>query len=410
MLTSVHPVTQAKRCLWEASATAARLGGLPGVHRYHLNTGTCCLVREDREEPGPAGIVGRLGKVQRANHAGNVQILVGDLAIALHQIKRCLVVKVAALIGDSLVKAGKTPHGLSTIYAAFLLARYRALRPSEFGLCFAVELGWLDFLSFTGDEERLQAKVDTHGGGGGRLDRFAFGEVAGEDHVPAVSLALEASGLDRALNRPVHLDLHVADALESRPSVTGEFGSVADGELYRVKSALAPEAGIARFLPVLEPAEEGSKRPVKAFEGSLARREVTGSEVFIFKACKLQDGGLFVVADGDLFGIPSVLSSGEGAVVQAAVRFQKRFHRFGLRLRWVQPVLESFDHWSQASLSGLVGSTSSIRAARSRSNSFMVRSRFRAAMRKRRRVSLSTSTIVRSGALAFSMGRLYRPC
>src|SRR5207248_2706146 len=117
------------------------------------------------------------------------------------------------LVRDVLVQLRRLPNRFPAIPAALLLAGDGSLCPAQLLFRGAVEPGRFHSLPIAGDQERLQAQVDTDRGSRRRLD-LCIRQLARENHMPAVRLAGEGDRLDAALYRPVELDLDRADVLE----------------------------------------------------------------------------------------------------------------------------------------------------------------------------------------------------
>ncbi len=257
--------TAGYRCAAHHAAITARLGGMPRIDSSNLDTGTFCLVFKYLEKLRPACIVGGFGKIQRTNHAFDVQIFVGDFAEASDQIKSCFVVKVFPLVGNVLVELRESFHGFSTVRPALFLPSDGALKPSELLLRLAIVLGRPGFFSAGSDEERLQAKINSDFRIFRRKNLRIF-QFAGEDDEPAIGLLSEGDCLDCALDFPMKFEFNVSDAL--KPGFSDRCAAhraLVDGELYRVEPSMALEPRVSGFLSVFQTTKECLESAVKAF-------------------------------------------------------------------------------------------------------------------------------------------------
>ena len=316
---------------------------MPRIDSSNIDTGAFCLVFKYLEKLRPTCIVSRLGKIKRANHALDIQIFVSDLTEAIHQIKSRLVVKIFSLVGDVLVKLRKGFHGCSAIRSTLLFSSYRALKPSEFLLRLSVVFERLDFLAVGSDEERLQSEVDPDFRifRGNNFNVFKF---ARENDEPAVGLLSEGDGLDFAFDFPMQFEFHVSDALKPGFVITGELGSVSDGELYGIKPAVAFKPGIARFLSSFQTTEESLKSAVESFQSSLAGTAIRfGERIFDF-TCLSELLRLLRVSDTFSLSLVNSFSLFKSRVVQIPMRFQKIKHFLCLFFRGIRSKFERLVH------------------------------------------------------------------
>ena len=136
-----------------------------------------------------------------------------DHAILTYQLARDLVVKVTSLIGDVEILLSKSRDRLLAAIASLLLARHRTLRAPERLLCLAVVARRGDLASVRCHQEHLQSQINASGRQW-RGRNLGIGQLAGEDDMPAISLALEGDRLDRALDGPMQFDLDAANVLK----------------------------------------------------------------------------------------------------------------------------------------------------------------------------------------------------
>jgi hypothetical protein len=350
----IQPIAQSQLLLRERATKAARLGRMSRIDSSNFDTGAFCLESKYLEKLRPACIVSGHGKIQRANHAFDIQVFVRDLAEPIHQIKSRLVVKIFPLVGDVLVKLRKGFHGFPAIRSAFFLSRYRALKPSKLLLRLSVVLGWFHFLSVRVDKERLQAKINSDFGiirGG----NFNFFQLTGENDEPAVSLFSEGDCLDFSFDRPVKFKFHILDTLKPSLIVAGEFGSVSDSELHGIESPVAFESRVSRLLSCFEAAKERLKSSIEPSQRSLTGCTVRFGEL-IFDFSRLSELlALIRESNRAPFGLIDNLSLFQCRVVQNPMRLQKREHLLFLLLRgigseFVRPVHDRLtscttNHW-----------------------------------------------------------------
>lgn len=190
----VLAVTQGQGHSGQGATLAARLGGVPRVHRDNCNPSLCRFGLQYREELCPPHVECGL-RQSSAGDAANVEGFVPDATVAPNEREGGFVVPVAPLVGDVLVQPCHPLSRLLAALAPFLAPGEVALCPSQLAVCGAVELRRRDALAVRRDEERRQPQVDADLGVGGRLDR-GIPQVAGDDNVPAIRFAGEGQRLD----------------------------------------------------------------------------------------------------------------------------------------------------------------------------------------------------------------------
>jgi hypothetical protein len=208
----MNAVAQGLRDVGQGSALGAGLRRVLGRHSDYPDTGAFCLVFEDAQECRPADIISGL-RERAADDALHAQVLDGNRAVGVNQAEGDLVVEVAALVSNVLLKTGDDSPSLAAATAAPLAAGNSALRSSQGGFGLTVELRRRNAITLGRDEEALQAEVDADRRILGRRD-LDLTEVAGEDRVPVARLAPERNRLDLSFDRTVQLDLDVTDVLE----------------------------------------------------------------------------------------------------------------------------------------------------------------------------------------------------
>lgn len=211
-----------------------------------------------------------------------------------------------------------------------------------------------DVLAVRGGQEVGDARVDADHRPRGQQGLRGHA-VAGEDDVPAGSLALHRDRLDPAAHGPVLAHPDVPDTLEpyACPRIVGggvpsaAVAALGEGDGVEVPDAL--EAGVSRALPGLDPAEERLERLVQSARGGLLGGErPTALTLRIEYPDLLELGGLVPVADRGLRGVPvGVTAFLEGAVVQGAVVPQHLAEHGRLTGRGAQEELVRADHRSR---------------------------------------------------------------
>ena len=330
-----------------AAGTGA--GGVGGVHRDQLATGALSLVREHTQEHPPtrvqnasiqAGLGGdvpawlldRAGRA--ANHVRDPQVLVHDQVIVADQVERDLVRVIKALPPDLRMQGSNPRRRLKPPFATPLLAGEVALRGSEpvGGGGEVARVGHLRPVA--GSDQGGHTHVDpNHRPRGGK--RLGWHVVAGQDHVPAVALPLDADRLHPAAYGAVLVHADMPDSLEPHERGLGVFGLGVPAAAVtvlrpfdRVEPAAALEAGEARLLPGLKAAEERGERLIQPSQGGLlGGKRPSALPVRVVGSDVLQLGRLVFVPDRHTclaVGGAAVL---KGRVVQLAVVLQARGER-----------------------------------------------------------------------------------
>ena len=99
------------------------------------------LESEDGQERAPPRIGDALGEVVVLDHVGDPQVFVIDHVVRLHQREGFLVVEVAALAGDVLMRLGQQRDGLAPPVAALLASGDPPLAAAQIGFGLAIVRG-----------------------------------------------------------------------------------------------------------------------------------------------------------------------------------------------------------------------------------------------------------------------------
>jgi hypothetical protein len=83
------------------------LAGERGIDRYHSLPSIRSFEREDGQERAPSGVGDRLRQAVSADHVGNPQVFVIDRVECLDQLVSFLVMDVAPLAGNVLLRLGE---------------------------------------------------------------------------------------------------------------------------------------------------------------------------------------------------------------------------------------------------------------------------------------------------------------
>lgn len=307
--------------LRHSTAAATYLGGIRRINRHDSRTSFFRFVREYRKELRPTRVVNGLRKVS-PGYSTDVQGFVGNQTMGVRQLPRLFVVKVPALVSCLLVQLRHALASFATSGRALLLARERALCPSELLLRLPIVTRRLYGLTLRGDEKRFQTQVNAYLPAViGWLGRVS--EITREDYVPLPTRLANGDGLDLTLYRPVLLDLEVADVLKIEPPVVFQQATVAVGrELDRVESAFRFEPRIARRIPGLHAPEERLEGFVQFAKCRLGRREVEPRKARQVLPGRLESRRLLTVAHGAFFGLVHVAAISKSKVVQPTMRFK----------------------------------------------------------------------------------------
>jgi hypothetical protein len=350
MSTGVSTNRQTNRNGWQTAATTARLRRVGRIHPDYRNSGTFRLLSQYVQESCPSRVVGGLSKSERPNNALDIQIFVGDDAIATNQRKRGLVMKVLTLIGDVCVDTGEDSDCLAAVRPSALLPRHGSLATTKFSLRLSVKFRCVHGFAVARDEKRLQTEVNSDSGIW-RGFRHRVSYVADEHDVPVSSslptgtgVSLKGGGFDRAFYGPMQFEFDVADVLESGFSVHREFRAVANREVHAVKPTVSTETREPRLVARLQATEERLESAVKPLERSLAGGEVRQRQEGVALSRRFEMPRLFLVGDSAALGIVHGLALTKRGIVQTAVRLQQAGHRLGLSLVRIRPVAERLLH------------------------------------------------------------------
>ncbi len=311
----------------------------------HPTPGAHCRGFEDAAERGPAGIADALGEAAIPPPIGDPQIFEGDGVVGAQQGQRGLVVEVAPLPREVLVRLGEQRDrllaacaALLAACAALLAAAHAPLRLRQFLLAPAVVARMLDRITLGGDEEHLQAHVDARLAPGGceGLNRYVRAGYAG---VPAVRLLGDRHRLGRAIEgaRPTHG--HAPDLRQDQAAIV-ETGAamLADLRIGEAVVAAPPsEAGIARRLAGSHATEERLEGAIQSQEHILQDLRV---DLRVLRACRFQArqfGLLLGVRGTPAFSAsPPRLALFPGGVRERAALPQDGFQRLFLFGQWLQ--------------------------------------------------------------------------
>ena len=273
--TGMHP--HAEPLLDHGPTSAAFLTCSAWIHGHHFASGAFSLGPKDRRELCPPGIMYLLGQ-RHLREALDVEILDGDDVEPADQVERRLVVKIEPHATDSVVLLGELAHGLAPAVRATLAPRCHPLRFAERSLRSLVRSRVGDQLAVAECRERRDPHVhpDACAAGGQRLRLYT---VAGKRHVPVtVARKRDRRLLDTSLDRPVQLELDVADARELDPLAAGRkahaivAGGVLEGESPVAVAAF--EAGKSWSFPSLTSPKERAECSVESGDRVLQEMHV----------------------------------------------------------------------------------------------------------------------------------------
>jgi hypothetical protein len=149
-----------QRFLYHLSTPVTLLGCEAWVHSYHLVTGSFSLILQDSEKRAPTGVHDALCEVMVFDHAGDVQVLNGNMMILLGIVLSRLEVKITALTCDLEMRLSSVLCGLASSLASLLASAQCTLFASQRYLRGAKEPGVLDRVSFRVGQEDFQAHVN----------------------------------------------------------------------------------------------------------------------------------------------------------------------------------------------------------------------------------------------------------
>src|SRR5258708_26207017 len=110
---------------------ATVLAGVLRRDRYRSLTGTFCVAYEDAGELIPPGIADTLGEVVVPQQVGGSQVFQINGVVGVHKCQRRLVVVIATLALDVLIRAGQQLHRLCAAVAPLRATTHATLRPRQ---------------------------------------------------------------------------------------------------------------------------------------------------------------------------------------------------------------------------------------------------------------------------------------
>lgn len=323
--------SRGERLAHSVTALRAILRRVGRIHFDHLATGAFSLVRQDRSELTPSGVANALGEMMIFHHPFNIQIFDGDRVEFSHHIKRRLVVEIRALALNLLVLLRQQLDRLASAIASLVrTARDSALRRLQFSLRLAQEFGIFDNLARRERGEILDSDINANrvAGLGKESGLILFD---GEDHIPAVRLALDHTGLDSPLDWAGETDATRAVFREMQLVGVEAKAALRIGE--GIKARRGFESRIPRRFALLHAAKESVEGFIHAAKSVLKNLTVDRAHIFAQLLDLWELNGLGVVIDRksvDLVGIASFLKRG---VIQLAANVERRLkRRFKLRI------------------------------------------------------------------------------
>lgn len=340
---AMRPIRELLLNLWKNTTLTTRLRGVLRVNRYNPYPSFLRFGYEDVYELCPTSIMRRL-RQSSPRDTFDVKSFVGYQGVRVNQLTRRLVVKVSALVGNLLMQTSYTLSSLTSPGRTLDAPRERPRSPSKPLLGFPVVLGRGDAFAAICDDEALQPEVYTNRHTvTGRLG--CVPEVARKDRVPFTALPLDRNGLNDPFDRPMQLDLDVADILKVQASVLFELTAVAIGrELNRSEPIFRLVSRVTWSVACLASAKERLERLIQPPQRRLGRREVESREARTSLAGRLKPPRLFTVGDGAFFGFVHVPTFSQSKVVQSAVLLKHRIKGLLLRAVREQPKLVCFPH------------------------------------------------------------------
>ena len=180
--------------LHQDAAAATSLAGRGRRHSYHSLPGACSLESEDGQEPRPARIADALGKVVVLDPMGRLPIFMGDAIVGAHQPCCVLVMEVAPLVGDGVLRFRQEHNRGGAAMAPLLTPRHPPSAAAQRRCGFAVIGRSEDAPSISAGGERLEPAVNA-----GLLScsgqRMEGNVGAGDRHVPPIDCSSDRARL-----------------------------------------------------------------------------------------------------------------------------------------------------------------------------------------------------------------------
>lgn len=327
----------------QVSAARAALACQPGVHREGLLPSLFRFESKDRQELSPTCIGNRLRHVMIAHHALDIQGFKGDQIIVTNKTQCQLMMKVQALVAAPGVSTLQEAHGLSAASPALPSLGDDTLSDRKLALCLAIPAWILDLLSGREHGKRFQAHVNPDLAA--RLgQRIGLDLVAREYGIPLACLALEGTGLDRALDRAVQLDLNPTDLGEVEPIVPQRSPGRILGVGEAVVAIVSLESRETQSLTVAATSEESLKRLLQSAQDILKNLRVDLSNIRTIQFQGRELAALIMIVQRNAKALPSCSSLFQRGIVEFTTEIKRLLQALRLLPGWIEAILEGFAH------------------------------------------------------------------
>jgi hypothetical protein len=309
----VNTVSKRFRNLGQGSTSGAYLRRSARVDLNKLPTSFFHFVGKLGKELSPTGIVDRPSE-HTTRQPFDIQVLNGDKAVPIHQGSAELVLKVRPLVSNMSVSLLKQPDSFPATDAAFLPSFDFPLTSSHFRQ-FRFQVARVsNQFPVRERDKRAQSHIDAYS-----LVEFrknlglAFEQEAG---IPLSRLPLQRQRLDLTDDRPVHLQLNNADALNFESTHLSDMTTIAPcRKRIAIETASGFEARIATLCTSLDAPKEVSKGLIDPPKHVLRRAVISQIKVacipYLFKLSRL-----VVVAPGHSLHLPRVATFLKGGIVK----------------------------------------------------------------------------------------------
>ena len=333
-----------ERFYYLSSAFRTKLRCSTRVYCNYPDTSAFSLVSEYLEEPSPSGIHHLAGHPAVPDHSRNAQAFHSDQTVTVNKLFGDFVLQIEPDVRHLCVSSDDTASLLFVVLPAKSFAGEAAMFHAQFSYLAPQRLNRREAFAVAGGEKRFDADIDTNSFGllrsGSRLTQFAA-----QQNEPFIDFAANGDGFDLSFPRPVQINTHGANVLESKLVVGSQLAAVSDSRISKSsESAQRLKARMTRLFSCFHSHEEIAEGSVQSPHGGLCGREVQPRKVGVDLPLLFVPAALIGVFNRALALLPLIASLLKAGVVKAAVCLQRNLKLSRLVDVRLQTVLECAKH------------------------------------------------------------------
>lgn len=323
------------------STTQTGLRCATRVNFHQQPTSLFRFVGQHVQEVRPSRIVDRPAQGS-ASQPFDIQVLDSNQPILVNDLSRFLVVKIAPLISNMVVKSLQQENRLAPAIRSSLASRDASLKPAQFCLSRIQPTRILNLCSVTEGSERGQAHVDANHTRAKGQRPIINTNINAKSRKPAASLALHRKSLNVAVHWAMQLNADLTNFAQAK------FISIQRiPDLTKPQTVIPPrraEARVSRLLSRPNTLEECGEREMHPMQRILQCAHVHALYVFADLSYLGYLRVLMKPRDRLAFTLPRLPPFLKCRIIEFCANHQLTIKDFFLSLGGVDPVTEGFYH------------------------------------------------------------------